>query len=122
MPNIASPGWKTFDPKSPAYTLSQAEIERARRGSEPENSASGERIPIVKEKFDVGKQQTEERVHVRVEPVERPVEKEVNLRDERVVVECRRAGAQTATDKDLARASLTWWSATRSPSQRSAPK
>jgi stress response protein YsnF len=95
-------GWKTFDPKAPAYTLSQAEIERARRGSAPGDSASGERIPIVKEKLEVGKQQTEERVHVRVEPVERPVEKEVNLRDERVVVERRPAGAQTASDKDLA--------------------
>lgn len=29
-------GWKTFDPKAPAYTLSQAEVERARRGSEPD--------------------------------------------------------------------------------------
>jgi stress response protein YsnF len=83
-------------------------IERARRGSEPGNfqsgKTSGESIPIVKEKLEVGKQQTEERVHVRVEPVERPVEKTVDLRDERVVVERRPPGAHThtSTDRDLA--------------------
>jgi len=66
-------------------------------------SATGkERIPIVKEELEVGKQQTEERIHVRVQPVERPVEKSVNLKDERVVVERRATGAYTPTEKDLA--------------------
>jgi len=94
-------GWKAFDPKAPPYTLSQAEIERSRRDLAP-STTSRERIPIVKEELVVGKQQTEERVHVRVQPVERPVEKSVNLKDERVVIERRPTGAYTPTEKDLA--------------------
>ena len=94
-------GWTTFDPKAPPYTLSQAEIERARRDLAP-STTSRDRIPIVKEELEVGKQQTEERVHVRVQPVERPVEKSVNLKDERVVIERRPTGAYTPTEKDLA--------------------
>jgi len=94
-------GWKTFDPKAPAYTLSQAEIERTRRDLHREAGKS-DRIPIVKESLEVGKQQTEERVHVSVTPVERPVEKSVNLRDERVVIERRPTSGYAPADKDMA--------------------
>ena len=94
-------GWKSFDPKAPPYTLSQAEIERSRRDLAPSDTTT-ERIPIVKEELEVGKRQTEERVHVRVEPVERPVEKSVNLKDERIVVERRPTGAYQPKERDLA--------------------
>lgn len=47
-------GWKTFDPKAPAYTLTEAEKERARRGLAPmpmtgtgTTRPAGERIPLV---------------------------------------------------------------------------
>ncbi len=48
-------------------------------------------IPIVKEELDVGKRQSENRYRVRAHTVERPVERDVNLRDERYVVERRPA-------------------------------
>jgi stress response protein YsnF len=100
-------GWKSFDPEAPAYTLSQAEKERARRDLVPAADTAGtgttsERIPIVKEQLEVGKRQTEERVHVRVEQVERPVEKSVSLKDERIVVERRPTGAYQPKERDLA--------------------
>ncbi len=40
--------------------------------------------------------------HVRVEPVERTVEKSVNLKDERVVIERRPTGAYQPKERDLA--------------------
>ena len=94
-------GWKSFDPKAAPYTLSQAEIERSRRDLAPSGTTS-ERIPIVKEELEVGKRQTEERVHVRVEPVERRVEESVNLKDERIVVERRPTEAYQPKERDLA--------------------
>lgn len=47
------------------------------------------RIPVVKEQLEVGKRQTEQRHRIRVYPVERPVQEQVNLRDEEMVVEHR---------------------------------
>jgi len=61
-----------------------------------------ERIPVVKEELEVGKRQTEQRYHVRVYPVEHPVQETVNLRDERVVVERRPTSAYAPDGKDLA--------------------
>jgi Domain of unknown function (DUF2382) len=42
------------------------------------------------------------RYHVRVYPVARTVAEQVNLRDERVVIERRPSGTYSPTDKDLA--------------------
>jgi stress response protein YsnF len=55
------------------------------RGSEEEV------IPLAREELQVGKRQTENRYRVRAHTVERPVEQDVNLRDERTVVERRPA-------------------------------
>jgi stress response protein YsnF len=46
-------------------------------------------IPVVKEELEVGKRPVERRHRIRTYVVERPVEEQVNLRDERVVVERR---------------------------------
>jgi len=46
-------------------------------------------IPVVKEELDVGKRVTERRTRVRSYVIERPVEEQVNLRDERVEIERR---------------------------------
>jgi hypothetical protein len=50
-----------------------------------------ERIPVVKEELEVGKRQREDRYHVRVYTTTRPVQENVNLRDERVIIERRPA-------------------------------
>jgi len=46
-------------------------------------------IPVVKEELDVGKRVTEKRTRVRSYVIERPVEEQVTLRDERVEIERR---------------------------------
>jgi stress response protein YsnF len=46
-------------------------------------------IPVAKEELDVGKRQTERRYKIRTYVVERPVEEQVRLHDERVTVERR---------------------------------
>jgi stress response protein YsnF len=56
-------------------------------------------IPLAKEELDVGKRQTERRYRIRTHVVERPVEQQVHLQDERVTIERRpvsgdRAGAE----------------------------
>src|SRR5438128_651272 len=68
----------------------------------PASGTTTEPIPLVKEELEVGKRQTEERVHVRVQPVERPVEKTVTLKDERIVVERRPTGTNQPNERDLA--------------------
>ena len=46
-------------------------------------------IPVVKEELDVGKRATERRYRVKSYVIERPVEKKVTVRDERVEIEHR---------------------------------
>ena len=53
-------------------------------------------IPLAKEELAVGKRQVERRYRVRTHLVERPVEAEVQLRDERVTIERRPAAATAA--------------------------
>jgi stress response protein YsnF len=48
-------------------------------------------IPVAKEELDIGKRETERRYRVRSYVVEHPVEEQVHLRDERVVIERRPA-------------------------------
>ena len=60
------------------------------------DSEREQHIPVVKEELEVGKRQTERRYRVRVYPVDRPVEEQVMLRDEKVVVERRPVGDRPA--------------------------
>jgi stress response protein YsnF len=53
-------------------------------------------IPIAKEELEVGKRQVERRYRIRTHVIETPVEEQVHLRDERVVIE-RRPATGTAT-------------------------
>jgi stress response protein YsnF len=98
------------DPSVTADTIRQGRRggEAADWGSEGRNWGQGgeERvIPIVNEELDVGKRQTVNRYRVRAHTVERPVEQDVNLRDERAVIERRpatgaRANLQDWQDRD----------------------
>jgi len=54
-------------------------------------------IPLAKEELEIGRRQVERRYRVRTHVVERPVEAQVHLRDERVVIERRPAAATAAT-------------------------
>jgi stress response protein YsnF len=60
----------------------------------PTSATGGEKehIPVIKEELEIGKRQTERRYRVRVYPVAHPVEEQVNLRDEKVVIERRPVG------------------------------
>lgn len=53
-------------------------------------------IPVVKEELSVGKRASERRYRIRTYVVERPVENEVTLRDERVIVERRPVAGERA--------------------------
>jgi stress response protein YsnF len=57
-------------------------------------------IPLSKEELSVGKRETERRYRIRTYVVERPVEEQVNLRDERVVVEHRAVADDRAVAAD----------------------
>jgi len=66
-------------------------------------SQDEERVALAKEELEIGKRTTERQYRIRVYPVERPVEEQVNLRDERVEIERRPAsGQRPAGDADLA--------------------
>lgn len=63
----------------------------------PAPSAEREQvIPLAKEELAIGKRQVERRYRVRTHVVERPVEAQVHLRDERVTIERRPAVATAA--------------------------
>ncbi|MGC1889037.1 MAG: YsnF/AvaK domain-containing protein [Stellaceae bacterium] len=79
--------------------------EYARSGSSqmqagaPGLTTEGEQvIPVVKEELAVGKRASERRYRVRTYVVETPVEEQVRLRDERVIVERRPASGAVGTD------------------------
>jgi len=59
-------------------------------------------IPVLREQLEVGKRETERRYRIRTYAVERPVEQDVTLRDERVVVERRPASGAAADVSDQA--------------------
>lgn len=66
--------------------------DRARDFAATERVSEGEQvIPVVKEELTVGKRPVERRHRIRIYPIETPVEEQVTLRDERVVVERRPA-------------------------------
>jgi stress response protein YsnF len=55
-------------------------------------------IPVVKEELAVGKKASERRYRIRTYVVETPVEEQVKLRDERVIVERRPASGSVGSD------------------------
>ena len=68
------------------------------RAGAPETTTEGEQvIPIVKEELAVGKSATERRYRIRTYVVENPVEEQVRLRDERVIVERRPASGEVSS-------------------------
>lgn len=89
-------GWSGYRDDAPA--LSPGELAQEREL----NAASRTRIPVVEENLQVGKRTVERggvRVYTRV--VERPVEEQVSLREERARVE-RHAVDRPVTDADMA--------------------
>lgn len=81
---------------TPATTAEHRATERK------EERHRGEKIviPIIEEQVEVGKQHTESGARVRTSVTERPVEKEVTLRDEKITVD-RHPADRVATDEDL---------------------
>jgi uncharacterized protein (TIGR02271 family) len=92
-------GWSGFDANAEPYSAQELDTFRAGTGRATANTASARRtrdgdgqavLPVVEEELDVSKRQVERkgvRVHTHVE--ERPVEQQVNLREERISVERR---------------------------------
>ena len=58
-------------------------------------------IPVTREELSVGKRASERRYRVRTYVVETPVEKEITLRDERVIVEHRPVSGESATNATM---------------------
>lgn len=70
----------------------------------PELKREGEQvIPVVKEELQVGKRATERRYRIRTYTVETPVEQQVSLHDERVIIEHRPTSGAARTDADALR-------------------
>jgi len=83
--------------------LLDAERETTAREAPAEEAIAGDEvIPVVKEELSVGKRQSETRHRIRAYVVERPVEEQVNLHDERVTIERRPvSGDRTAAPGDI---------------------
>jgi hypothetical protein len=74
-------------------------VDRPREFAATEAVSEGEQvIPVVKEELTVGKRPIERRRRIRTYVIERPVEEQVTLRDERVVVERRPASGELGPD------------------------
>lgn len=72
--------------------MPEREVTRPAEPAAATTVSEGEQvIPVVKEELTVGKRPVERRHRIRTYVVERPVEEQVNLRDERVIVERRPA-------------------------------
>ena len=87
--NTATARPDTVPSASAAASPSQA---RAARAGEEEQT-----IPLAEEQVEIGKRRVERPVHVRRYVVERPVEQQVTLHDERVEIERRRRPAHQQT-------------------------
>ncbi len=81
------------------------DVEAGRPAAGAETTREGEQvIPVVREELDVGKRAIERAYRVHAYVVEKPVEEQVHLRDERVIVERRPAtGEQTLGSADAPR-------------------
>ena len=74
------------------------------RAGAPKLTKEGEQvIPVVKEELAVGKQARERHYRIRTYVVETPIEQQVSLRDERVIVERRPASGTVRSDADALR-------------------
>jgi stress response protein YsnF len=74
-------------------------VDRPRDFAATEAVAEGEQvIPVVREELTVGKRPVERRRRIRTYVIERPVEEQVTLRDERIVVERRPASGELGPD------------------------
>jgi uncharacterized protein (TIGR02271 family) len=94
-------GYERHDPKAPAYSYEEATRERQMLREGDETTA----IPVVEEELEIGKRVVRRggvRVYSRV--VEKPVEQDINLREEHVKVERRNVDRPTtAADTDRLR-------------------
>jgi stress response protein YsnF len=72
--------------------------DQMRAGAAGTSEQTEQVIPIAKEELAVGKRASERRYRVRTYVVETPVEEQVRLRDERVIVESRPASGAVGTD------------------------
>jgi hypothetical protein len=70
------------------------------QGMKDAGSEKEQIIPVAKEELEIGKRETERRYRIRTYVVEHPVEEEVHLKDERVVVERRSASGERAAGDD----------------------
>src|ERR1700719_3739154 len=71
------------------------------RAGVQELTKDGEQVlPVVKEELAVGKRASERHYRIRTYVVETPIEQQVTLRDERVIVERRPASGAVGTDPD----------------------
>ena len=80
-------------------TVAPAQTAAARRPAASTTDAGEQRIPLAEEELEVGKRRVEQgttRIHRYV--VERPVEQQVNLQDERVEIERRRPVDSAGSD------------------------
>jgi uncharacterized protein (TIGR02271 family) len=95
-------GWKRFDPEAAPYTTAEVSREREPYGRHVAEAGEGETsIPVVEEEVTVGKREVARgRVRIRTYTEEHPVEKPVQVREERVTVE-RHPVDRPATEADL---------------------
>lgn len=93
--------WRGFDESARPYTTRDVDDERARYSTGDFNTEGEKTLPIVEEEMNIGKREVQRggvRVHTYVE--EKPVEQNVNVRDETVNVE-RRPVDRPASEADL---------------------
>ena len=82
-------------------TTVQPGMVRSGERTATELGSSEQVIPVVREELAVGKRASERRYRIRTYVVETPVEKEITLRDERVIVEHRPVSGETATNAQI---------------------
>jgi uncharacterized protein (TIGR02271 family) len=86
-------GWSGFDTNAKPYTTKEIDTYRSAQSTAPRNRTLDQNeavLPVVEEELNVGKRQVQRggvRIHTKIE--ERPVEEQVNLREEQVHVERR---------------------------------
>ncbi len=88
-------GYKGYDPQVPPYNVEQTQTERQNFANQGETL-----LPVIEEQLNVGKRVVQRggvRVHTNL--TERPVEEQVNLREEKVTVN-RRPADREFTDAD----------------------